>query len=153
MARFDAAAADILRVLGGGPAGDDILMRYITRARAGEAAQAELEANAGRLKTQAWPYAAIELMLGRRTPEATLEAAVKSDDRCRASFYVAQWQILQRDAAAAARQLRSAASACRKTHVLSPLVAADLQRLSPPSPASPVKPPAARPPAPANPRP
>jgi hypothetical protein len=38
------------------------------------------------LKTKEWPYAVIELYLGRRQPDTTLEAADKEVERCQAQF-------------------------------------------------------------------
>ena len=55
---FKEAAIDLLRVL---ELQDDpyvMLFRFLARARAGENAGPELEANAGRLKDKAWPFAA-----------------------------------------------------------------------------------------------
>jgi hypothetical protein len=58
--------------------GDDVyamLFRHLAKARAGEA-------NADRLKTKQWPYAVIELYLGKLSPAATLDAAVQAGGRC-----------------------------------------------------------------------
>jgi hypothetical protein len=61
-----------------------MLSRFLAQERAGETATPETEANAARLKTKEWPYAAIELYLGRRSPEATLAATSEAEERCQA---------------------------------------------------------------------
>ena len=111
---------------------DDIyamLFRFLARTRAGETAAAELEANAGRLKTKEWPYAVAELYLGKRSPAATLDAAIKPDDRCEAQFYIGQWHILKSNAAEAASALKVAVDTCPKTFVEFTAAIAELNRL------------------------
>jgi rhomboid protease GluP len=109
-----------------------MLLRYLARARAGEtAAAAELEANAGRLKTKDWPYAVIELYLGRRSPELTLDAASKPDQQCGARFFTGEWLILQNKSAEAETALRKAVETCPKTFVEYHAAQAELKRLKP----------------------
>ena len=86
----------------------------MAKVRAGEAGEAELEANAGRLKTKEWPYAVIELYLGKRSPTATLDAAVKLGDRCEPQFYIGQWHILKASKAEAEAALKVAVEICPK---------------------------------------
>jgi tetratricopeptide (TPR) repeat protein len=91
-----------------------MLYRYLARARAGEATGAEeLEVNAGRLKTNEWPYAVIDLYLGKRSPALTLEAAGKPGDECEARFHIGEWYILQNQPAEAEAALKMAAETCR----------------------------------------
>ena len=97
--------------------------------RAGETAAAELEANAGRLKDKKWPYAVIELYLGKRSPEATLDAAGKPDEKCEAQFYIGQWHILKGDRSAAAAPLKAAVETCPKTFIEYVGAVVELKRL------------------------
>jgi len=128
---FKGAAADLLRSL---ELEDDVyamLLRYLARARSGETAEAELEANAGRLKDKAWPYAVIELYLGKRSPAATIDAAAKSDDRCEAQFYVGEWHLLKGNKTEAAAALRIAVDTCPKTFTEYTTAVFELKRLQP----------------------
>ena len=109
---FKEAAADLLRSLELADDSYAMLFRFLARQRAGETAAAELEANAGRLKDKKWPYAVIELYLGKRSLEATLDAAGKPDEKCAAQFYIGQWHIVKGDPAAAAAPLKAAVDTC-----------------------------------------
>jgi lipoprotein NlpI len=106
-----------------------MLFRFLARARAGETAGPELEANAGRLKTKEWPFAVIELFAGKRTPEATLAAATKPEDVCEAHFYIGEWHLLRGDKAAATKGLRLATDTCPKTFTEFAAAQAELGRL------------------------
>ncbi len=107
-----------------------VLWLYLTRARTGaQTAAAELETNAKNLKQQDWPYPVVELFLGRRTPEATLAASTKPDDRCVAQFYVGEWRLLRGNRSAAVAALKKAADACPKKHFAYELARAELHRL------------------------
>src|SRR5262249_4283868 len=78
---FARAAADLQRVI---EARDEIypmIYHYLARERSGQNARAELEANAGRLKSRAWPYPVVELYLGRRQPQAVIDAANGAEER------------------------------------------------------------------------
>ena len=129
---FQGAASSLARSLELKDDGYAMLFRYLARARAGETgAAAELEANAGRLKTKDWPYAAIELYLGRRSPELTLGAASKPEQQCEAHFYTGEWLILQKKPAEAETALRKAVETCPKTFVEYAAAQAELKRLKP----------------------
>jgi len=128
---FKDAAADLLRAI---ELKDDIypmLFRFLARSRSGETAVSELEANASRLKTKEWPYAVIDLYLGRRQPDATLAAAVKPDDRCEAYFYVSQWYVLKDNKADAEAALKTALDTCPKTFIEYAAAVAEWKRLRP----------------------
>ena len=85
---------------------------YLARTRSGaHTAAAELEINAKNLKQPDWPYAVVELFLGRRTP-ATLAAATKRDERCEAQFYIGEWRLLRGDRRAAVANLKFAVDNC-----------------------------------------
>jgi tetratricopeptide (TPR) repeat protein len=86
---FKGASGDMLQCLRDMAGNRLVLFRFLARTRAGEAdAAAELEANVERrVDTKEWPYAVIELYLGRRSPELTLDAASNSDEQCEAQFW------------------------------------------------------------------
>jgi lipoprotein NlpI len=116
---YAAAAPDLVRALQA--EADDpysVLQLFIARVRTGNrAAQKELERNAGRLKENRWPFAAIELMLGRRTPEATMAAARSADQRCEAHYYIGEWQLLHDARADAIAAFRRAAETCKRNFI------------------------------------
>jgi lipoprotein NlpI len=87
--------------------------------------------NAGRLKTKEWPFAVIELYLGRRSLELTLDAASKPDERCEAQFYSGEWYILQSKLAEAGAALREAVEICPKDFTEYAAAQAELKRLKP----------------------
>lgn len=128
---FKGSASDLLRAV---ELEDDVyamLFRYLARTRAGEAAEAELEANAGRVKTKEWPYAVTELYLGKRLPVATLDAAVKPDHHCEAQLYIGQWHVLKGNAADAETALKVAVETCPKNFIEHTAAVAELKRLKP----------------------
>jgi lipoprotein NlpI len=130
-ADFQGAATDLLRAAE--LKEDDIypvLIRYVARTRAGETtAAAELETNAGRLKTSEWPYAVVELYLGKRSAAATLEAVPNPEYRCDALYFIGQWHIVKGDTAEAVKTLETAAVACPRTMIEHQLTLAELKRL------------------------
>jgi lipoprotein NlpI len=129
---FAKASADFLHVLD--EAEDEassMLLRYLARAQLRENATSELEANALRLKSKAWPYAVIELFLGKRQPDAVLAAASKPYQQCQANFFIGEWHIIQNRPADAEPLLRKAAKTCRKTFLEYMAAQAELKRLKP----------------------
>jgi tetratricopeptide (TPR) repeat protein len=126
---FSAASRDLLRSIELRDQTITILFRYLARARAGENATAELEANAARLTSKAWPYAAIELYLGRRSVEATLDAAGTSYNRCSAPFYIGEWYLIRGNRDEARPRLQASSEACDKTTTLYKAAVAELGRL------------------------
>ena len=46
------------------------------------------------LPAKEWPYAVIELYLGRQQPDTTLGMAGKEVERCQAQFYIGEWDLL-----------------------------------------------------------
>jgi lipoprotein NlpI len=136
MARYDAgdfkgASADLLRSIEIDEDADAMLYRFLARSRAGEAAEAELEANAGRLKTKEWPFAVTELYLGKGSPAATLAAAATPDQKCEAQFYLGEWHIAKGNRADAETALQAAADTCPKSFTEYRAAVAELQRLKP----------------------
>jgi lipoprotein NlpI len=130
-ADFGAAVSDLARAVEDKPADAyPALWLYIVRARVGhKKATAELETNAERLKAADWPYPVVELYLGLRTPEATLAAPAKPDDRCEAQFYIGEWRLLQADRPLAIESLDAAADTCPKALVEYRGAWAELKRL------------------------
>jgi lipoprotein NlpI len=107
-----------------------VLWLYFVRERVGNrAAVSELEQNAQQLKRTDWPYPVVELYLGQRTPDATLSAPTKPNDRCEAQFYIGEWQLLRADRAAAAVSLKAAVDTCPKDFVEFTGARAELKRL------------------------
>ena len=72
-----------------------------------------MESNERNLKRD-WPYPVVELFLGRCSPEMTLKAASKPDDRCEAQFYIGEWHLLRGNRASARIALANASAACPK---------------------------------------
>jgi lipoprotein NlpI len=130
-ANFGAAVSDLARAAEDQPADTySALWLYLARMRAEDpSAAAELETNAEHLKPADWPYPVVELYLGQRTPEATLAAPAKPDDRCEAQFYIGEWQLLRADRSAAIESLKAAADTCPKSFVEYRGARAELKRL------------------------
>src|SRR5262249_8296074 len=82
--------------------GSAALWLYLAGARGGDeaAAKADLAARAAKLRQPEWPFAAVELYLGRGTPEATLAAAKRPAEHCEARIFLAEWHLLRRPDAA-----------------------------------------------------
>jgi tetratricopeptide (TPR) repeat protein len=125
---FAAAAADLSRVapMAGYPYPG--LFRFLAQSHAGQAAP-DLEPQAQQMKNRDWPYAVLELYLGRSDPAATLAAAQKSEERCEAQFYVGEWQLVQGNRAAARERLEEAAAICPKTFIEYTGAQVELRRL------------------------
>jgi tetratricopeptide (TPR) repeat protein len=134
MAHYDAAAADFTRVLdfdAGSAAA--ALWLYLARARAGDeaAAKADFVARAPRLRQPEFPYPAVELYLGRGTPEAVLAAASRPVESCDARIFVGEWHLVHGDDAAAAAVFASLENGCSKFFIdHHELAAAELTRIA-----------------------
>lgn len=88
---------------------------YIARKRAGtQNAETELQTNAAKFKKSDSIYAAIELFLGLRTPEATLATGSQLARRCDLPFYAGHWYLLHSQQAMAMRMLQAAVEGCPK---------------------------------------
>jgi tetratricopeptide (TPR) repeat protein len=128
---FNDAAVDLSHSLALKDSAYPMLFLFIARSRVGEDAVPELEANAGKLHSNEWPYAAIGLYLGRRQPDATLDAASNSVERCQAQFYIGEWDLLHNNPTEAGAALRTAAETCPKTRIEYDAAVAELKRLNP----------------------
>jgi tetratricopeptide (TPR) repeat protein len=110
---------------------DAVLWLYLARTRLrDQSATRELATNSKNLKRD-WPFPVVELFLGRRTPKATLAAAIKPDDRCEAQFYVGEWGLLRGERTAAMGALKAAVDNCPQENLGYALARAELQRLRP----------------------
>jgi lipoprotein NlpI len=128
---FAAAAADLAASLRLKP--EDAygaLWQHLAAARVDkDAAARALAANAAALKREAWPYPVIELFLARRSPERTLRAARKPDERCEAVFYIGEWHLLRDERAEAVPHLKDAAATCPKNFIEYTGALAELRQL------------------------
>ncbi len=109
---YRAAAADLRRAVDLRTQAYSIIYRYLARARAGEMSTDELQADAGRLTSTTWPYSVIEMLMGKRTPEATLSGASGASELCDAHYFGAQYHQLRDNQGEHAAGLRNAADAC-----------------------------------------
>jgi tetratricopeptide (TPR) repeat protein len=108
-----------------------VLGLYIAQMRLGlGTATADLETNAKRAKRMEWPHPLIDMFLGGRTEEATLEDAHSPDELCEAQFFVAQRLLLQGKRTATISRLRLAADVCPNTSYILPSVRAELTRMT-----------------------
>ncbi|MDB5516984.1 MAG: hypothetical protein JWQ17_3742, partial [Tardiphaga sp.] len=125
---FADAAADLSRVapMDGYPYPG--LFRFLAQSRAGQTVS-DIESLTQRMKGRDWPYAVLELYLGRSDPAAALAAAQKNEERCEAQFYVGEWQLVQGDRAAARQRLEEAVAICPKSFIEYTGAQAELRRL------------------------
>ena len=91
----------------------------------------ELAANAARLKTKDWPYAAIEVYLGRRSPEEMRALAAKPAEICEGAFYAGEWHLIRGNPREARTVLQSALDTCPKDFIEYGGAAAEFKRIGP----------------------
>jgi lipoprotein NlpI len=127
---FEAAAESFLRATELDHDAYSVIWRYLARQHGGANGEAELAANAERLKSKDWPYPVIEMYLGQRLPGAALSAAHRPEDRCEAQFYIGEWYMFRGDRVAAAAAFRDAAATCPKDFNEYAGALAELNRLS-----------------------
>jgi tetratricopeptide (TPR) repeat protein len=104
------------------------LFRFLAQSRTGQT-PSDIEPLAQHTKNRDWPYAVLELYLGRSDPAAALAAAQKNEERCEAQFYVGEWQLVQGDRAAARQRLEEAVAICPKSFIEYTGAQAELRRL------------------------
>jgi tetratricopeptide (TPR) repeat protein len=108
----------------------NVLWLYLASVRSGsQTATLELETNAKNLNPSGWPYRLVELFLGRRTPETTLAAATKLNERCTAQFHTGEWQLSRDDRSAAKMSMQAAVDICPKNSIEYDVALVELQRL------------------------
>jgi tetratricopeptide (TPR) repeat protein len=127
--QFGEAAVDFSRSIELKPDAFPAILRFLALSRLGQAAEGDVIADAARLRSGAWPSAIIQLLAGEGTPEATREAAHRTEEACQAQFYIAEWQLLRKDSDGAAKSLRGALDTCPRTSVEHRCAAAELSRL------------------------
>lgn len=127
---YRAAAPDLRRALDLRTSPYTMMYRYLARARAGESATAELEADAKRLESKAWPYALVEMFIGQRDPAGISPAPDDISEKCDAHYFTAQLHALKGETADYLSRLRSAAEICPATDYESMGAKAELQRIS-----------------------
>ena len=107
-----------------------MLWLYLAETRRGaKNARGDLQKSAAALKPDEWPFAVVELYLGRRSPAAMIAAGQTPAERCEAQFYLGQWQLLQQKRADAIRALRTAAETCPRDYNEYAGALAELKRL------------------------
>jgi lipoprotein NlpI len=126
---FLSAASDLLHAV---EIKDDaylLLWRYLTRGRVGQDGATELAVGAARLASKDWPFALIELYLGKRTDEEIRASMLKPNEMCEAAFFVGQFQLLRGNRAEARSALQAATEICPKRLVEYDGAVAELRRL------------------------
>ena len=127
---FVRAAEDLVRVTEARPDPYAMLMLYLARARAGNAAgRDELMRYATRLTTADWPVAIVGLYLEQEPPPAVERAADTPEKRCEAQFYLGQWQLLRGERAVAAKALQAAVDTCPKGFIAFHAASEEIKRL------------------------
>jgi lipoprotein NlpI len=109
---FTTAAADLQQVADFENDASAMLLLYLARMKAGEAAIWVLEKHAARLTKRQWPAAMVELYLGRLTPDAALAGAATPEQRAEAQFYLGEWHLMRNKPADAKQALQMAAQSC-----------------------------------------
>lgn len=107
-----------------------LLFEFLACAKAGGDAKTELERRAAKLTTGQWPVAIVELYLGRLAIEAALTAATTPDEAAEAQFYLGEWHLLRKDAAAAKIAFEEARRSCPPWFVENTAATMALQRLN-----------------------
>jgi lipoprotein NlpI len=94
-----AEAASKLRVVSDRRRDDPywMLWLYLAERKSGNSnAGSHLEQRAKRISSEVWPYAVVELFLGRKNPDETQKMPRKQADYvCEMHFYVGEWLLLQ----------------------------------------------------------
>lgn len=128
---FSAAAEDMRRANEIAVHPYVMLWRSIARARVGEDGVTELAANADQLKSKDWPYAVIDMWLGRRTLDKMRDAASTPEQKCEAAYYSAEWYLVHDQRTQAQAGLQEATGLCSKTSVEYEGAVEELKRLRP----------------------
>ncbi|HEV2262784.1 MAG TPA: tetratricopeptide repeat protein [Candidatus Rubrimentiphilum sp.] len=126
MGRYSDSARDFLTVFKMTHNPGIALLAHIARRRAGANDAAEFAANVGGVRNRgAWPDQLIDLYLGKARPNDVISAGTRAGDKCNTQFFVAEWQILQHNAAAAKPYLMQAKT-CGSSTMPGYLAAAEL---------------------------
>ena len=114
---YEIAADNLVRALRFRDDMRAMLYLYLARSRNGSNARAELQKNAGYLRTRSWPFPIVALYLGHGTPAEVREKASGDDQKCSANFYVGHWLQLQGRRAEGFALLKEALNTCPKTNL------------------------------------
>jgi lipoprotein NlpI len=137
MGEFAAAVPDLAKAADREP--DDLyyaIWLYLARARAGEAdAAAELERRAAAITDDGWPRRIVEMLLGKRGPDALLPSSTGDERRrsqflCDAGFYAGQYHLLRGDARKARSAFESAVATGAVNQITFQKAEAELRRLA-----------------------
>ena len=82
-----------------------------------------------RTKFRLWPYAFIELYLGKRSAQDLLKAAANRSDRCLPQFYVGEWFALNGNSGEALALLNAATETSLKDSIEYGAAVGELTRL------------------------
>ena len=126
----DVARGNLSRALQFKDDPESMLLLHIARAQGGRRITEELEANARRLRSKAWPFPVVELYLGKRSVSDALAAARTNEEHCEAQYYIGQLHLLRGSKAEALAAFKHAALVCPKTNIEYGAAAAELKRLS-----------------------
>ena len=132
---FLGAASDFVRSHQIEPSIYTALWLYLARKRADIAGEKTLAAEAGTSGSGEWPAPLVGLFLGSLQPDAVQKAAAhpspdrQRDQRCEASFYIAQWHLLRGGRGPAAELLRDAVRICPSTFIEHEGSTAELRRI------------------------
>lgn len=132
---FAAAAEDLARAMTlDTPYADGVLYLHLARAKAGTEDSAELAGYAAKLDLTKWPGPVINLFLGRSTLKQVVAAAAtgdkseQADNQCLAAFYLGEYDLLHKQAAAAKQSLQKAVAICPHSYNVYVSAVAELKR-------------------------
>jgi lipoprotein NlpI len=107
-----------------------VLLLYLAKMKVSDSDAIDgLRENVKSLKKSEWPFAAAELFLGERSPEATLLATSDLEERCEAEFYIGEFENLQ-EHKPEALQAMQVVIACPNKLIVRHLAEAELQRVT-----------------------
>ena len=139
--RYKDASTGMLSEFGRIDAQYEVMMRYLSRTRAGEDAHASLMAEAEKLEeTDQWPYPLVEYYLGLRTAAGVL-ASIAADSngtkeeelkrrRAEADFFLGEFALTENRVGDAARLLEEAINITNKREVNRVLAEQDMKRIA-----------------------
>jgi lipoprotein NlpI len=129
LGRFVESAADLKRTTELRPS--DVyanLWLHITRLRSGSSDDDFGDRSASFDATK-WPGPVLRLYVGQNTPDQVLSAASDSNERCEASFYVAEWELWRHEITLAEIGLKQAVMTCPHSYLEYEGARAELTRL------------------------
>lgn len=106
-----------------------MLWLYLAQEHAHQDGAPELAARAAKLATRIWPSPVVDLLLGKRSLEATMAAAPGADQRCEVQFYAGALYLVRGERQAAIELLRAAAQSCPENFIEYDGARAELERL------------------------